>query len=121
MPTFGSIGGAVGAAGLVAGSVVHSIGEGSFSPTALTLRQTLSPADLLGRVASVQRFLTWGAVALGSLLAAGTIAVAGLAGAMWIGAVGTVLCVPALLHRGIRTEVRYGQTASDDPNRPLPR
>ena len=117
MPGFGSIGGIVGVTGLVAGSVVHSVGEGSFSPTSLTLRQTLSPDELLGRVASVQRFLTWGAVALGSLLAAGATALVGLAGAMWIGAVGTVLCIPALLGRGIRAEVLHGPPAAV-PNRP---
>lgn len=102
MPAFGSMGGTAGATGLVAGSIVHCIGEGAFAPSALTLRQTRSPAELLGRVASVQRFLLWSAVALGSLFAAGVTAVAGLAGAVWVGALGTVLCLPVLLQRGIR-------------------
>ena len=105
MPAFGSFGSTTGAVGLVAGSAVHCVGEGVFSPTALTLRQTRSPGDLLGRVASVQRFLIWGAVAMGSLLAAGVTAVLGLAGAVWFGAVGTVLCLPVLLRRGVRLAV----------------
>jgi MFS family permease len=105
MPAFGSLGGTAGAAGLVAGSVVHCIGEGAYGPTSLTLRQTESPSYLLGRVGSVQRFGMWGAVALGSLMAAGATAIVGLAGAVWIGALGTVLCIPVLLRRGIRTAV----------------
>jgi MFS family permease len=105
MPALGSIGGAAGAAGLVVGSVVHSIGEGAYGPASLTLRQTVSPPELLGRVGSVQRFLMWGAVSVGSLLAAGAIAVVGLSGAMWIGAVGTVLCLPVLVRRGVRTAI----------------
>ena len=102
MPALGSLGGPTGAIGLVAGSIIHCIGEGAFSPTSLTMRQVLTPAALLGRVGSVQRFLLWGAIALGSLLAAGTTALGGLAVAVWIGALGTVLCLPALLQRGIR-------------------
>ncbi|WP_433517317.1 MFS transporter [Nonomuraea sp. CA-143628] len=102
MPALGSLGGTPGAIGLVAGSIVHCVGEGAFSPTSLTMRQVLTPASLLGRVGSVQRFLLWGAIALGSLLAAAATALGGLAAAVWIGALGTVLCLPALLQRGIR-------------------
>jgi MFS family permease len=102
MPALGSLGGPTGAVGLVAGSIIHCVGEGAFSPTSLTMRQVLTPAALLGRVGSVQRFLLWGAIALGSLLAAGATALGGLAVAVWIGALGTVLCLPALLQRGIR-------------------
>ncbi|MFG1683193.1 MFS transporter [Nonomuraea sp. NPDC049269] len=102
MPALGSLGGPTGAIGLVAGSIIHCVGEGAFSPTSLTMRQVLTPAALLGRVGSVQRFLLWGAIALGSLLAAGATALGGLAMAVWIGALGTVLCLPALLQRGIR-------------------
>lgn len=102
MPAFGSLGGLAGAAGLVAGSVLHGVGEGAFGPTAATQRHTQTPGELLGRVSSVQRFLIWGSIAVGSLLAAGATAVAGLSGALWIGALGTVLCLPALFRRGIR-------------------
>ena len=96
------VGGGVGLTpGLVAASVVHGVGEGAFGPTWLTLRQTITPAGLLGRVNSVERFLLWGAVPLGSLLASLSIRLTGLEGAMWIGALGTVLCLPPLLRRGV--------------------
>ncbi|WP_204358329.1 MFS transporter [Streptosporangium sp. 'caverna'] len=117
MPALGSLGGAAGTAGLVAGSIVHCVGEGAFNPTSLTLRQTQTPADLLGRVGSVQRFLLWGAIALGSLFTAGVTALAGLSTAVWIGALGTILCLPALLRRGIRTAVLTpGESRSPAPD-----
>ncbi|MEU4234108.1 MFS transporter [Nonomuraea sp. NPDC026600] len=114
MPALGSLGGPTGAIGLVAGSIIHCVGEGAFSPTSITMRQVLTPAALLGRVGSVQRFLLWGAIALGSLLAAGATALGGLAVAVWIGALGTVLCLPALLQRGIRAAM----TSRADPAHP---
>ncbi|HET9381545.1 MAG TPA: MFS transporter [Streptomyces sp.] len=105
MPALGAFGGVTGACGLVLGSIVHCAGEGSYSPTSLTLRQTLSPPELLGRVGSVQRFLMWGVISVGSLLASGATALWGLTGAMWIGALGTIACLPLLLRRGMRTAV----------------
>lgn len=102
MPVAGSLGSAV---GLVIGSVVHGIGEGVFGPTSLTLRQTASPPHLLGRVQSVQRFLIGGSLPIGAVLAAATISLAGLDAAVWIGGMGTVLCLPVLLRRGIRSAV----------------
>ncbi|MEW1836757.1 MFS transporter [Nonomuraea angiospora] len=105
MPALGAAHGSLGAAGLVVGSIVHCVGEGAFSPISLTLRQTQTPPELLGRVSAVQRFQLWGAVALGALLASVATALAGLEPTVWIGALGTILCLPALLRRGIRTAV----------------
>ncbi|NUR89194.1 MAG: MFS transporter [Nonomuraea sp.] len=106
MPLFGSYGGPYAAVGLVAGSILHGIGDGAFGPSSATQRHTETPPELLGRVASVQRFLIWGAMALGSLLASLTTALAGLEGAVWVGGLGTVLCLPALYRRGIAKAAR---------------
>jgi MFS family permease len=108
MPAFGSIGGAAGAVGLVVGSIVHCIGEGAYGPASLTFRQTETPPELLARVGSVQRFLLWGAVAVGGLLAAAATSLTGLSGSVWIGAIGTVLCLPVLMRRGIKVAVFGG-------------
>ncbi|KAA2267204.1 MFS transporter [Solihabitans fulvus] len=110
MPIAGSAGSAV---GLVAGSIVHGVGEGSFGPTSLTLRQTVTPQGLLGRVNSVQRFLLWGAVPVGSLFASLSIKLAGLSWAMWIGALGTVLCLPPLVRRGVLADLRGRRRAAE--------
>lgn len=93
-------------AGLVAGSIIHGVGEGLFGPTWTTLRQTVTPAHLMGRVSSVERFVLWGVVPLASLAAAALISLVGLSGALWVGAIGTVACLPPLLRRGVAAGLR---------------
>ncbi len=91
---------------LIAAGVIRGIGEGAFGPTAVTLRQTVTPGALLGRVNAVQRFLIWGSGPIGSLLAAACIHLWGLTAAMWVGGLGTTLCLPMLLRRGVLREIR---------------
>jgi MFS family permease len=98
--------------GLVLAGVIHGVGEGTFGPTALTMRQLETPPQLLGRVNAVQRFLIWGAGPLGSLLAVGCIQLSGLGAALWLGGLGTALCLPALLRRGVLRELRAPRPAS---------
>ncbi|WP_428240312.1 MFS transporter [Gynuella sp.] len=98
--------------GLIIANVIHGMGEGSFGPTAVTLRQTAAPAELLGRVNSVQRVLTWGAFSIGSLLASGATLLFGLDHALWIGGLCSMLCVPVLARRGVLLECLRGEAAS---------
>ncbi|TSC34430.1 MFS transporter [Corallococcus sp. Z5C101001] len=98
--------------GLVASGVIHGVGEGVFGPTSLTLRQLETPDVMLSRVNSVQRFFLWGAGSIGSLLAAGCIHLWGLPVALWAGGLGTVLCLPMLLRRGILQAIRQPHVAS---------
>jgi MFS family permease len=112
MPALGSLGGLIGAGGLVLGSVLHSIGEGSYSPSSLTLRQLVTPQPLLKRVSAVQRFMLWGAVAAGGLLAAAMIALFSLRTAVWVGALGTATCIPLLLRRDVGRECFRGSGPS---------
>ncbi|HEY2498374.1 MAG TPA: MFS transporter [Candidatus Angelobacter sp.] len=102
VPVMGALGSIT---GLVLASIVHGLGEGIFSPTATTLRQTETPEVLRGRMNSVQRFCVWGATPIGSLLTAGAIHQVGVSGALWIGGLGTAICLPVLLRRGIAQEV----------------
>ncbi len=90
--------------GLITANIIHGMGEGAFGPTAVTLRQTAAPAELLGRVNSVQRVLTWGAFSIGSLLASGATLLFGLSEALWIGGLGGMLCLPVLARRGVLAE-----------------
>ncbi|OKI04030.1 hypothetical protein A6A06_38690 [Streptomyces sp. CB02923] len=99
MPVFGSVGWT---AGLIVGGILQGFANAVFGPISLTLRQTVTPPGLLGRVNSVQRFLLWGMVPLGSLAASAMISLAGLAGALWMGGIGTALSLPALARRRVR-------------------
>lgn len=107
--------------GLIVAGVIHGTGEGAFGPTSLTLRQTAAPSALLGRVNAVQRFLIWGAGPLGSLMAVACIRGWGLSVALWVGGLGTTLCLPMLLRRGVLHEIwrprgELVPTATQAPN-----
>jgi hypothetical protein len=113
MPVFGALGSVP---GLVTASIVHGIGEGAFTPTSLTLRQTVTATGLLGRVNSVQRVLLTGAIPVGSLLASAIVAAFGLTAALWVGGLGTTLCLVPLLRRGVLASLRSPQRrTSVDP------
>lgn len=102
IPLAGSLGSVT---GLIAAHMLHGVGEGVFGPAALTLRQTETPDQLLGRMNSVQRFLMWGATPIGSLFAALTITFFGLSSALWVGGFGTIFCLPVLTRKGIIKEL----------------
>ncbi|AHG20830.1 permease [Chania multitudinisentens RB-25] len=112
---FGAAGSVV---GLVAASVLHGFGEGVFGPTSLTLRQTETPLDLLGRVNSVQRFMIWGAIPLGSVFTSLIIKYVGLEWTLWVGGLGCILCLLPLIRRGILADLRipYTKLRSDTAN-----
>ncbi|MGC3862648.1 MFS transporter [Micromonospora chersina] len=85
-----------------AGNVVFAGGVVVLSVTTRTYRQTASPPDLLSRVMATVRFVSWGAIPVGGLLAG---ALAGLAGArvtLFCFAAATVLAPLALLLSPVR-------------------
>jgi MFS family permease len=100
---------------LILAGIIHGIGEGTFGPTAMTLRQTSSPDHLRGRVNSVQRVLTWGGIALGSLAAGLATKLFGLPGSLWIGGLGACLCLLLLVRRGIRAEIMNPLSVAGHP------
>jgi MFS family permease len=67
----------VGYAGMACGAVVVSV-------CARTHRQVASPPDLLSRVMATVRFISWGAIPVGSLVAGGLASLLGVRPAMWI-------------------------------------
>jgi len=110
MGHFGSV------AGLISVSILHGIGDGAFNPTSMTVRQTVTPSDLLGRVNSVQRFLVWGAIPLSSLFTSLCIEMVGLTAVMWVGGIGSLLCLVPLLRQDILDDLKglsYRDTALD--------
>lgn len=86
------IGGAVVAAGIVVGNII----VGSF-------RQAYCPPEMLGRVAASMRFLAFGAIPLGALLAGGLGTALGVRNALWVILTIYALSGTLLLTRCIRT------------------
>ncbi len=91
--------------GMIVANMLHGVGEGAFAPTALTLRQSVTPNHLMSRINSVQRFLIWGVAPISSLVAALIIKNFGLNIALWVGGVGSIFCLPLLIRKGIVNEV----------------
>jgi predicted MFS family arabinose efflux permease len=86
----------IGAAVVAAGIVVGNIIIGSF-------RQAYCPPEMLGRVAASMRFLAFGAIPLGALLAGGLAVALGVRNALWAILALYALSGVLLLTRGIRT------------------
>jgi len=76
--------------------VVGNIIIGSF-------RQAYCPPEMLGRVAASMRFLAFGAIPLGALLAGGLGTALGVRNALWVILAIYALSGVLLLTRGIRT------------------
>jgi MFS family permease len=77
------------------GFIIVGIAVGAGSVIAISLRQRLTPADLMGRVGGAWRGITWGAAPLGALAAGGLAAFGGLR--LPILLAGILQCLVALL------------------------
>jgi MFS family permease len=86
------------AAGLLGLAFVgNGFGVGLSSVLAVSLRQAVTPDDLLGRMNASYRFLTYGAIPFGALLGGALGELLGLRAAVAVGAVGSLLAVPWVL------------------------
>jgi MFS family permease len=82
---------------LVAGGLLLGVGQACFNVPYLSLRQAATPEALLGRVNAAFRFVTWGALPLGSALGALLVQALGLRATIAVAAVGSAVCLPILL------------------------
>ncbi len=74
----------------------------AYAVHAVSLRQRVLPAELLGRASAAVHATTGGALALGALAAGAVAAALGVTGAAWIGACGGLLAVALLLASPVR-------------------
>jgi MFS family permease len=68
----------------------------------VSLRQAITPHDLLGRMNASMRFMVWGTMPFGSLAGGVLGTVVGLETTLWIGAIGGLLALPWVLAKPIR-------------------
>ncbi len=83
---------------LAFGQFVNGAGLPLFTVNAISLRQTLVPSDTLGRVVATSRWLTWGALPIGSVLGGALGESLGVHAALVVAAVGSSF-VAVLLSR----------------------
>ncbi|MBV9328844.1 MAG: hypothetical protein JO352_34475 [Chloroflexi bacterium] len=84
--------------GLVAGQFVTGIGLPVCTITMVSLRQAVTPTDLLGRVSATTRLLAWGAIPLGALLGGALGDSIGLRATLVVSAAGSALVMAWVLH-----------------------
>lgn len=98
---------------VVAAQVVFGVFSVLWNVITVSLRQTIIPDELLGRVNSVYRFLGWGAMPVGSLLGGALASAFGLR-APWLVAA-AVMVVAALPAFGVLTSTTIEQARSEAP------
>lgn len=91
---------------LVAGQFLLGLGGVVYNVNQVSLRQTITPDHLLGRMNATMRFLVWGTMPLGALLGGALGGAIGLRPTLWVAGAGAMVAfVPLLLStvRGLET------------------
>ncbi|SDI16482.1 MFS transporter [Nonomuraea jiangxiensis] len=91
----------VAAVTVTAGFFVMRVGLAVSNTTSISLRQTVTPPELLGRMNASMRALMWGPQTVGALVGGFIGGFAGLRESMWIASAGLVLSVLPLALSGI--------------------
>lgn len=88
---------------LSAGMVVVALGSIMYNITQVSLRQTLTPERLLGRVNATMRSIVWGAIPVGSTLGGLLASTIGIRPTLWLAAAASIAAfLPLLLSPVVR-------------------
>jgi len=87
---------------LAAGTLLVGVGQGCFAVNAITLRQLHSTPSMRARATSVHRFLSWGALPIGAVIAGAVGQTLGLRTAMLASGLVACLCFIPLLKSPLR-------------------
>jgi MFS family permease len=99
---------------LVASMALLAAGSAVYNITQVSLRQTITPERMLGRMNATMRFLVWGTMPIGSLIGGALAGWIGLRPTLWVAAAGGSLAVvPVFLSR-----VRGVETMPEPPPEP---
>ncbi|MER6627021.1 MFS transporter [Streptomyces sp. NPDC000987] len=82
---------------LLVGEFGLTVGALLFNVTQVSLRQSLCPKHLLGRMNASVRFVVWGSMPPAALVAGWLGSAIGVVGALWVGVVGSVATVLPIL------------------------
>ncbi len=102
------------AAVLAAAFILNGVALGLTNVYSVTLRQTLTPGRLLGRMNASYRFLTYGAIPVGALIGGAVAEAIGVRNAIALGAAGLLIALVVLLVSPIRSLVTL-PSALDEP------
>ena len=88
---------------LIAGVAIGAWGAVVYNITQVSLRQTITPQRMQGRMNAVMRFLVWGTIPLGSLTGGALGTALGLRTALFIGAAGGFTAILPIILSPIRS------------------
>jgi predicted MFS family arabinose efflux permease len=101
---------------LIAGALVGGFSQVAYNIAQVSLRQAITPERLQGRMNASMRWIVWGTLPLGQLLAGGLASAFGLTTALWVGAIGSLFTfLPVLL-----SPVRAVQELPEPVTEPTP-
>ena len=78
---------------LIASGILGSVGSVIYNITQVSLRQSITPQRLQGRMNATMRFLVWGTIPLGAFTGGALGSTIGLHATMWVAAAGGVLAI----------------------------
>lgn len=87
---------------LVVGQLIVSLANPIYNINQVSLRQTITPQQLQGRMNASMRFLVWGTIPLGALLGGALGEWIGLRPTLVVGAVGMLLAICSVLFSPVR-------------------
>ena len=99
---------------IAAGVVIGEFGTTVYDISQLSLRQAVTPADMLGRMNATVRFINWGPIPIGAFVGGVLGQLLGLRPVLWLATVGCLLPAVPLLLSAVRrltslpTEVSTG-------------
>lgn len=94
---------------------IHGLGDGVFAPTALSVRQVVTPSHLMSRVTSVHRFFIWGGMSVGALMAALVTFLVGPSPALIVFGVLALGALPILYRSNLRIHGKESDGVERDP------
>lgn len=100
---------------LLLGEFGMTVGALLFNVTQVSLRQTLCPKNLLGRMNASIRFVVWGSMPLAALVAGWLGSAIGVTETLWVGVVGSVVTVLPILTIDRVMASGLGPTEAQEP------
>jgi hypothetical protein len=100
---------------LAAADIVLGFGAVVYNIQQVSLRQTITPTRIQGRMNATMRFLVWGTIPLGSLTGGALAATLGLRTALFVGALGSFVSVLPIVFSPIRGLRDFPEPEEDVP------
>lgn len=98
---------------LIAGGILTGFGAVVYNIQQVSLRQTITPERLQGRMNAVMRFLVWGTIPLGSLTGGALASTVGLRETLFVGGIGGLTSVLPIIFSPIKSLQTFPEPEED--------